>query len=274
MNLGEHNPKLMGVFRIEDGCSMGEFEQQAQAFVKDLITVHPAFGGLGILNGTRGPYPLVDETASNVAALVRHWGWDRGRPENFDRLDENGELTVASKGRSIASFKLSMTNPNKNWDDKVSVNAARRGAGPQRDMRGVVNITLPRVNFPEFRTDLQLARRLVDVVVRHWPVQSLQYGFYGLNNVVNWGPGSPRGRDNQELNWLCYSDDPSLAEALPPEVHVDPLGQGILMQLSPEILSHHNPEHVVWAERVREALRAAGKLALERPSVQQGETMA
>jgi hypothetical protein len=266
MYLGEDNPILMGVFRIEDGCTMGEFEQQAQAFVKDLITVHPAFGGLGILNGTRGPYPLVDETASNVAALVRHWGWDRGRPEWYEQLDENGELTAASKGSGIMSFKLNMTNPNKNWDDKVGVDATRRSAGPQRDLRGVVNIDLPRVNFPEFRTDPKLARRLVEVVVQHWPVLSLNYGYYGMAKLMNLWPNAPKGRAHQELNWLCYSDDPSLAEALPPEVRVDPLGQGILMQLSPEILSHHNPEHVALAERVREALRAAGKLALKRPA--------
>jgi hypothetical protein len=50
-------------------------------------------------------------------------------------------------------------------------------------------------------------------------------------------------------------------------VNASPLGPGILMQLAPEILSHHKPEHIALGKTVRESLRAAGKLALQRPAL-------
>jgi hypothetical protein len=268
MKLGEENPKLKGLMRIEDGCTLDEFAQQAQAYMQDLIAVHPAFGGLGMLNGTRGPYPLVNELATNVAELVNHWGWDRQAPDAYTHVDEGRKLTAISRPIRVMGFELKLTNRNKDWNDLVSVWVDRRNAGPKRKMRGVINLDLPRVDLPEFRTDLQLARRLMEVAVRHWPVQTLQYGLYGLHIAVNLRGDLSSSRKNQELNWLSYSDDPSLADALPPEVRVDPLGPGILMQLSPAILSHHNPEHMALAERVRDALEAAGKLALKQPTMQ------
>jgi hypothetical protein len=266
-SLGEDNPKLMGVMRLEEGCSLGTFAQQAQGFVADLIALHPIFGGLGILNGTRGPYPLVAPDASNVAELVCKWGWNRSLPEGYDRHDAKGQLTAESRSLDMMDFNLSMTNLNKGWDDKVSVGASRRPRGGKRNFHGVINIDLPRATHPEFRQDLALARRLMELVIAHWPIQMASFGYYGFLKTLRWGPDAPKGRTEIEINWLTYIDDPVVAWALPTSVQVNPLGPGILMQLAPEILSHHKPEHITLAQTVRESLRTAGKLTLPKPAM-------
>jgi hypothetical protein len=266
-SLGEDNPKLMGVMRLEDGCSLGTFAQQAQGFVADLIALHPIFGGLGILDGTRGPYPLVAADASNVAELVCKWGWARDIPEGYDHHDAKGQLTAESRSLKTLDFELKLTNLNKNWDDKVSVGASRRPRYNERGFRGVINIDLPRATHPEFRQDLALARQLMELAVAHWPIQMASYGFFGFVKTLSWGPDAPRGRTEIEINWLSYIDDPAVASALPTGVQVNPLGPGILMQLAPEILSHHKPEHIALGKTVRESLRAAGKLALQKPAM-------
>jgi hypothetical protein len=265
--LGEDNPILMGLMRFEDGCSLGTFAQQAQGFVADLIALHPIFGGLGILDGTRGPYPLIAPDASNVAELVCKWGWARDIPEGYDHRDAKGQPTAESRPLKTLDFKLSMTNLNKNWDDKVSVGASRRPRYDERGFRGVINIDLPRVTHPEFRQDLALARRLMELVVVYWPIQMASYGYYGFRKAVSRGPDAPKGRTDIEINWLTYIDDPTVVSALPTGVQVNPLGPGILMQLAPEILSHHKPEHIALGKTVRESLRAAGKLALQKPAM-------
>jgi hypothetical protein len=265
--LGEDNPKLMGLMRFEEGCSLGTFAQQAQGFVADLIALHPIFGGLGILDGTRGPYPLVASDASNVAELVCKWGWARDIPEGYDHHDANGQLTAESRPLGTLDFALKLTNLNKNWDDKVSVGASRRPRSGKLNLRGVINIYLPRATHPEFRQDLALARRLMKLVVAHWPIQMASFGLHGIRRTLSWGPDAPRGRTEIEINWLTYIDDPAVASALPAGVQVNPLGSGILMQLAPEILSHHKPEHIALGKAVRESLRAAGKLTLPKPAM-------
>jgi|JI8StandDraft_2_1071088.scaffolds.fasta_scaffold07260_3 hypothetical protein len=269
MNLGEENPKQKGLMRIEKGCSLGEFAEQAQSYVQDLITLHPAFRDLGVMNDTPGPFPPINESATNVAELVTEWGWDHQMPDAFTDLDELRRPTATSRPTGTMGFHLDLSNRHSSWDDRLTVSVRRNNAGPRphRPLRGVFNLCLPRAAHPEFRTDILLARRLMELAVRHWPVQTLQYGLDGMDLTVNARGDLSSSRKNQELNWLSYSDDPSLANALPPEVRVEPLGPGILMQLSPTILSHHNPEHVDLAERVRDSLEAAGKLALKQPTI-------
>ncbi len=255
MYLGEDNPGLMSFIKPQV-LTLGEFVQVAHSFARDLIALDPALEGLGLLiNGKRSGYPIVQPNAANLRDLLYEWAWDHQPAFPYVPVDDAGRPVDASTGPM--GFQMTLTN-NLGWDEKVDIAFGPMGSGA--DFGNVANFTFGRVANPQFRTDVRLARALIATLVKYWPVEIACYGFAGIHQVVNKVADNTKGRKNLELNWLTYTDDPSVAEALPPDINVQRLGPGILFQLTPEILSPYQPEHVALAERVRESLRAAGKL--------------
>lgn len=255
MYLGEDNPALMSFIKPQV-LTLGEFVERVHAFTCELLTLDPALQGLGLVIGDRhSGYPIVQPGASNLPELLYEWAWDREPPFPYTPLDEKGRPMPSSVG--CMGYRFGLTN-NKGWDDKVDVAFGYMGGGA--DAGNVANFTFGRVGYPQFRNDAELARALLSTLVKHWPVEIASYGFKGVHKTVNWLGENDKGRNHLELNWLTYTEDPSVAEALPPDIDVQRLGPGILFQLTPEILSPYQPEHVALAERVRESLRAAGKL--------------
>lgn len=255
MYLGEDNPGLMSFIKPQV-LTLGEFVETAHAFTRDFIALDPALEGLGLpIGNKRGGYPIVQPDASNLPELLYAWCWDLKPPFPYAPLDDKGRPVSSSIGSM--GYRFGLTN-NKSWDDKIDIGFGFLGGGA--NYGNVANFTFGRVNNPQFRTDAGLARNLLATLVKHWPVEIANYGFEGIHSVVNRVGDNARGRKHLELNWLTYSDDPTVAEGLPPDIEVQRMGPGIVFQLTHEILSQHRPEHVALAEQVRDSLRAAGKL--------------
>jgi hypothetical protein len=254
---GDDNLDLIADLLPERSCTLGEFAERAAEYVLDLRALHPAFADLDFLTHGRSGYPPVPNERSALIDLLLEWAWDREPPRPYTELSSGGRPTRGSEGSM--GFRFSLTN-NRSWDDKVNL-GVRYGSNSNALKGGTCDFRLPRLAWPEFREDVPLIKRLVELVVKHWPVDILLYGFSGILSRAN---EIHRGRWSR-FNWINYHHDPSIADVLPSDVQVEAMGSGIVYQLGPRLLSYNDHADLDRLQRVRDALIAAGRLAAPTP---------
>jgi hypothetical protein len=252
MDLGKDCPKLL-VRNWNEECTLGEFADQAHAYLTELIPMHPLFSNLRLVGKSMKDSPDLTSDLSNLKDWIYKRAWDKKMPTSFvwTDVDSKGNPTTASRGGT--GFHASVSNL-KSWDSKVDIDmSAARNHG------NICNIVLPRKNHPEFQQQ-PLMGQLLELVVKHWPVRFASVGNGYWFNTVSW-TGEPRDREGEaEIGWLTYIADPSVADILPPEVIVKRVGPGVVFQLGDHFSSHERPEDVALGLRVKDALAAAGKL--------------
>jgi hypothetical protein len=252
MDLGDECPKLL-VRCWDEECTLGEFADRAHAYLTELVPMHPLFSNLRLVGKSMKDSPDLMGDLSNLEAWIFKRAWMKEMPTGvvYTDLDSKGNPTAAS--REGMGFRTSVSNLT-GWDSKcdITMSAARSNSNN-------CNIVLPRKNHPEFQQQ-PLMGRLLELVVKHWPVRFASVGNSGWHDRVSWA-GEPRDREGEaEIGWLTYIADPSIAEVLPPEVAVKRVGPGVVFQLGDHFSSHERPEDVALGLRVKDALGAAGKL--------------
>jgi hypothetical protein len=253
MDSGDDCPDLL-VRCHEIPCTLGEFADKAQAFMAELMPLHPGFAQLRFTGRKKADSPLLEPDLSNLRQGIFERSWDRQAPDDW-RHDWGADCQPAAHSRHDLGFRLSLTNLT-GWDEKIDV-SAKLGS---LTVNGC-DATLPRKVYPEFRQQ-PLAGQLLEVFVRHWPTRYASYATRGWNWRFNFEHRKPEEQGNMEIGWLHYASDPSVAEALPQDAGITckTLGKGIVFQIGDHLPDFDSPADVALATRVRQALAAAGKL--------------
>ena len=251
MDLGDHCPELLA--RCHPGIySLKDFIAKAHAFVEELQRFHPAFRTLHLVGKSDRDSPALAPDLSNLDRWLLARAWDAKAPRYwFSHLDAN-DLPTPDTTVSLG-FNLGLTNL-QSWDDKVDVSVH---AGCARS--AVCNFILPRKSLPEFRRP-PLPRQLLELVLRHWPVRFASYSTGGWNRNVNWIGEQEDHKGCMEIGWLTYVDDPRVAHALPAGIDAQPLGAGVVFELTDHLSSFEDAADVAQGLRVKQALREAGLL--------------
>lgn len=252
MDLGDDCPMLL-VRNWNQGCTLGEFAEQAHAYLTELIPMHPLFSNLRLVGKSMKDSPELMGDLSNLEAWIYKRACMEKMPTGvvYTDLDSAGNPTATS--REGMGFRTSVSNLT-DWDSKCDITMSA-----DRAYSNNCNIVLPRKNHPEFQQQ-PLMGQLLELVVKHWPVRCASVGSGHWFSSVSW-TGEPRDREGHaEIGWLTYIADPSIAEVLPPEVAVKRVGPGVVFQLGEHFSSHEQPEDVALGLRVKDALAAAGKL--------------
>jgi hypothetical protein len=257
MDLGRENPKLRALCRAEEPLTLDEFIVRCESYLAELMSLHAGFVGLHLVeagNPRRGP--AVDADLSNLREWALAHSWDKQWRNSYSALDERGNPTPASTG----GFDLGLSN----WagfDDKFSI-SVRVGPKIRGICEGSCLIVMPRRNHSEFLEE-SLPLQLLAATVRHWSIRYSDFTTSGLLDRVNYSEASELQTGTIKVGWLTYSDDPSVAESLPPGIQAQRMGKGIVFKLADRMPDFNNPDDVARATAVREALRAAGKLQVD-----------
>lgn len=242
-------PELLArCFDTED-WTLARFVDTAEAFMAEFVQLHPRFADIKFTGtNARNSVPLMSDL-SNLRPWLLEKSWDRRAPFPYQNLDAQGRLTLQSRGSM--GFKLSLTN-GKSWDQKVD--ACIRSVGTT----GTNAVTtLARKNHPEFQSG-DLPMRLMALWIRHWPVAYASYGYNGWNEAVNFKLPPQECKGPFEVGWLTYFCDPAIGQWLPPEVKPQPLGPGVVFQLTPQMSRYDKPEDVALGLKIKAALDASG----------------
>jgi hypothetical protein len=256
MDFGHDSPILLVRSQPKD-CTLGEFAERAHAYLLELSYKHPIFTNLRLVGKNMKDSPPLENDLSNLRDWIDRRAWWKKMPTGLEytRLDPKGRPTSESAGGM--GFKISVSNL-KSWDQKVEIDLE---AGVNDITTNNCNIILPRRIYPECRQQPFLGD-LLQVLVKHWPVNYASIASTGWHTAVNW-IGEPSSRERQiEIGWLTYVADPTIAEVLPPGIAAHRLGPGVVFQLAEHFTSYKNPEDVALGLRVKLALAAAGRLRM------------
>ena len=253
IDLGDDCPELLARCEETPDWTLGKFADRACAFVADFVALHPMFADMRLCGRSAKDSPPLLSDLSNLRPWILERGWSSDPPSPYTNLDAAGKPTVDSSGS--VGFSLSLTNA-KDWDGKVDLSVRRAGT----DGSGMTSvITLARKDNPQFRNG-PLPLKLIELMVRHWPVKYASYGLGGWNRKVNFAL-APDQRGPIEAGWLTYVADPSIAVHLPPGVEPKPLGRGVVFQLTPQISRYDDDGDVALGRDLKARLDASGLYA-------------
>jgi hypothetical protein len=253
MDLGHDCPEFLVRCQPKD-CTLGDFAEKAHAYLSELLPLHPLFSNLQLVGKSMKDSPPLENDLSNLKDWIYRRSWRKKMPTGveYTHCDESGKPTALSTDGM--GFKIGVSNL-KGWDHKIDIDLQ---AGVNLS-RNTCNITLPRKNHPEFEAQPFMGD-LLAIIVKHWPVTFASLANGGWHNVVNWLGEMKDFQQNVEIGWLTYVADPTIAEALPPDIKAHRLGPGVVFQLAEHFTSYKNPEDVALGLRVKQALAAAGRL--------------
>lgn len=253
MNSGDQGPVLLARCVRGLPVTLDQFAERCQAYLTDLIALHSGFAGLHFVkSGDPKKPPVLTADFANLMEGLMAYGWD-------PKLSGYTELGLDKKptGNTVGNFRLSLSN----WlgfDDKFDVTVA---VSPKSYHPTNCVLDFPSLNHPEFLSG-PLPMQILDVVLKHWPVRYASFETRGWNNEFNWSRPNEETRGCFELGWHTFVDDASVAEALPPDVTVRKVGNGIVFSLFDSMPDFTNPAHVERGRQVRAALERAGKLKI------------
>jgi hypothetical protein len=253
MDLGHDCPEFLVRCQPKD-CTLGDFAEKAQAYLSELLPSHPVFSNLRLVGKSMKDSPPLENDLSNLRDWIYRRSWWKKMPTGVEYTDRDSKGQPTSKSMGGMGFKVCVANL-KDWDDKVSINFE---AGVNRSSN-ICNLTFPRKNHPEFEAQPFMGD-LLGIIVKHWPVRFASLANGGWNNAVNWLGEMKDFQQNVEIGWLTYVADPTIAEALPPDIKAHRLGPGVVFQLAEHFTSYKNPDDVALGLRVKQALAAAGRL--------------
>lgn len=252
MDLGDECPDLLARCRPSKPYTLDEFVERCRNFLSELIPLHPGFERYHFVNGPKKA-PALAADMSNLKDWIWSHGWRKKFAASYTDRTPDGHLT----GASVGQFDLSLSNW-KGFDGKFDM---RLSTGAPSGSGTICVMTLPRRDHPEFLAG-PLPMQLFELTLKHWPVRYASYGTGGWNEKVNRVEDQAERIGCFELGWHTFVNDPSVAEALPADVPVRRVGQGIVFTLFDRMPDYNNPEHLERGLRVRDALKAAGKLRL------------
>jgi hypothetical protein len=253
MDFGDDCPLVLVRCQPKD-CSLGEFAQRAHLYLTELLPMHPLFADLRLVGKSNGDSPQLANDLSNLRDWIDRRSWRQKMPTGveYTHCDASGKPTAQSMDGM--GFKIAVSNL-KGWDHKIEIDLQ---AGVNLSPN-ICNIILPRKNHPEF-VELPFMSDLLATIIKHWPVSFASVANGGWHGEVNW-IGDTRTREGElEIGWLTYVADPTIAEALPPDIKAHRLGPGVVFQLAEHFTSYKNPGDVALGLRVKQALAAAGRL--------------
>lgn len=226
--------------------TLGEFIDERIGFLKRLQPLHPLFReGLHFLGNSRKNSPELGADLAGLEQLVLKHGWNASAgPTCCENLGPTGMPTRQST--SDLGFMFSVDNLRPHQNDHVHISLSGGSTNPNQG--GGISIELPYAGGLEFEDPVFL-RELLQVVVDYWnPEQAGIYNF-ALNRGV-------RIENSYALaiGWLNYLDDAQVVQALPPGIHHEPFGPGVLFSLQPEPPLKNVEQTVQKAIRVRDAL--------------------
>ncbi|CAG1001047.1 hypothetical protein GPROT1_03884 [Gammaproteobacteria bacterium] len=228
--------------------TLGEFVDERIEYLKRLQGIHPLFReGLHLLGDSRQTSPALAPDLSNVEAFVLKETAALCRTSDarwFTGMTADGRATLETS--SQLGFLLSVTNLRRHDKDDLLVRLDGGSSNPEQGASAAMD--LPFAGVPEF-SDPAFLKELLRVVVDYWKPE--QAGIY--NRVLH---RATRDRETYStpVSWLTYLDDRQVETVLPPDIHREPFGQGILFSLQPNPPLDNVEDAIEKAIRVRDAL--------------------
>jgi hypothetical protein len=162
----------------------------------------------------------------------------------FTGMAAGGRATRETTSR--LGFLLSVDNLRRHDKDHLLIRLSGGSTNPEQGAGAAMD--LPVAEAPEF-SDPAFLKELLRVVVDYWKPE--QAGIY--NELLR---AATRDRETYStpVSWLTYLDDRQAEAALPPDIHREPFGQGLLFSLQPNPPLDNVEGAFETAIRVRDAL--------------------
>jgi hypothetical protein len=249
--------------------TLGEFVDQAIAFVRRLQPVHPLFAGPLWLTGT-SPREIeqVASDLANIESFTRKYGWDRGAPKDWHTGVEAGR-TMSRAGTSATGFSISLSS-GRGTSKAHTLEISLHGGEDKPEYGGSVRICFPEEGADEFK-QAGFVRQLMLMAIEHWQPQVGDVAGYKFLDAqeppnidelrrarvpnieeVRW----VRVPQPRVVGWMSYFSKAGVCAAMPPDVQCEPFGPygGALMTLQQAPALATDPNAVAAAIRVRNAL--------------------
>jgi len=228
--------------------TLGEFVDERIEFLRRLQGLHPLFReGLHLLGDSRKTSPALEPEWSNLEAFVLKKTAATCRTSDarwFTGMTADGRATRETT--SQLGFHLSVSNLRPHDKDNILIELSGGSTNP--DKGGGVGIDLPFAAVPEF-SEPPFLRDLLRVVVDYWKPERAGISNTALREAVNVRPSYAVA-----VGWLNYLDDRNVVKDLPPGIHHEPFGVGVLFCIRPEPPLQDLDDAIQKAIRVRDAL--------------------
>lgn len=246
-------PVRLGVDWLGSSQStLGEFADDVERLLRQLVTLHPVFDELYIIGRSRRDSPALGDDLSSLQPWIMRRSWHE-KPSTrspYSHVQADGSLTAQSRGNMGFSVSIG----NLKYPDELRIDV--RGGG--RSNGGGLGITLPLSMTAEL-CRIDFIRRLLGVLVNVWPVR------YALLKTLAWDDQVnplPESGGNLRIGGITYSNDGTLIDALPQGVPWERFGaSGVLFTITerPDLAGAAT---IAKAIEIRDALEASGKLRL------------
>ncbi|WP_300268195.1 hypothetical protein [Microbacterium sp.] len=211
-----------GVFWGAREQSLGEFIDQSREFLVTLREIDPLFDTLYSLGDRADTEMPVGSDLANLASIALERGWDKKAPKHwFSNLDEEGRPTRESTVK--VGWRLSLANEREaeKTKDFIAISLAS-GQSSNRSNNSVL-ITLNDPDSPLL--DPAMAERLFQLLVDFWNPERGWVTEASYRDAV-WDDAT-----REQLGWLNYRADPSIANQLPASVSSEAHGAGIIFRI-------------------------------------------
>lgn len=240
------NSFYLGAYWKERQRTLREYIADTKRFLARLGELHPVFQGLVLTGRTPSSGVRLLPDLSNVEELLF-----RLAPRTdvlFTHAHPDGSPTLSSE--CDIGFLTSYSNAEPRVEEKVSITLTAGASSPS--VSNAVVLYLP-MGVSEFR-EYAFVRRLLETVVDCWAPSTAVVSSTAFRKKLG-GPGG-----SHTIGWMTWFADPTVREALPKEIEVEPLDGGLLVTTTREVISPDAPDHVATAIKVRESLKEHGLL--------------
>lgn len=238
-----------GVFWRAREQSLGTFIEQSREFLLRLREIHPLFDTLYSLGDRADTEMPVGSELANLESIAFERGWDKKAPKHwFTALDEQGRPTSESTVK--VGWRLSLANEREavKTNDFISISLAS-GQSSRRSNNSAL-ITLNDPDSPLL--DPAMAERLFQLLIDFWKPDQGWVTEASYRDAV-WDDDA-----RQQLGWLNYRADPSIANRLPTSVSSERHGTGVIFRIGDgRALTGAAQDEVAIGHEVQAALRPA-----------------
>jgi len=243
-----NNYMYMTAGRADQPLNLGQFAQEAMAYLAVLRDLHPMLKGAMYLTGS-SPQELepLAQDLSNVASFVQRFGWDNESPAEWN-TGVLADGTMGLHGTALAGFRLNLNTSGAKTGPQTLSLRIRGGTGPGG--LGTLVMVLPSEGAPEF-SQLHWVKQLVAVTVECWQPECLKVVDTGFRDALEGLTHTP----TEVVGWLNYFDRRDAEAALPEDIEREACGpQGLLtvLQSAPPTAEDLAALHKAW--RVQQAL--------------------
>lgn len=238
-----------GVFWGAREQSLGEFIDQSREFLVGLREIHPLFDTLYALGDRADTEMPVGSEFANLNSIAFERGWDKKAPKHwFTALDDEGRPTSESTVK--VGWRLNFVNEREavKTNDFISISLA---SGQSSKLSN--NSVLLTLNDPASPLlEPAVAERVFHLLIDFWKPDQGWVTEASYRDAV-WDDAA-----RQQLGWLNYRADPSIADQLPAGISAEAHESGLIFRIGDgRALTGEAHDEVAIGHEIQAALRPA-----------------